>query len=300
MEKDLGTFQESEQKEYALIYARVSSVSQDSNSQVYRCKKYALEKGYEFEAEFPDKFTGGGDFWNRPQMKRLLKYIDDNPGRKRVLVVDDLKRFARDTEFHIRLRKEFKSRSVRVECLNFNFEDSPEGKFVETVFAAQGELEREQNRRQVIQKQQARLERGYWCFDAPPGLKYIKDPIHGKLLAHDEPKASVVREALNGFAFDRFPDQVDVQKFLQSKNFFHRKKPKKVYLEQVKRVLTQILYTGHIEYKPRKITRRDGHFQGIVSLDVYNRIQDKLNGTAKTKARKIPSPIHPNSLAISR
>lgn len=274
----------------ALLYTRVSSKSQDPESQVHRCEQYAISKGYPVEEKFRDKFTGGGDFWKRPDMRRLLKHIDDNlnnnPDKKYVVIFDDLKRFARDTEFHIRLRKEFKSRGVKIECLNFNFEDSPEGKFVETVFAAQGELEREQNKRQVVQKQTARLERGYWVFDAPPGLKYIKDPIHGKLLAADEPKASIVREALNGFAFDRFPNQVDVQKFLESKGFYHRKKHKKVHLEQVKRILTQILYTGYIEYKPRKITRRDGHFQGIISLDIYERIQDKLNGTAKAAARK--------------
>jgi len=45
-----------------------------------------------------------------------------------------------------------------VECLNYRFEDTPEGKFVETVFAAQGQLEREQNGRQVRQKMQARVE----------------------------------------------------------------------------------------------------------------------------------------------
>ena len=50
---------------------------------------------------------------------------------------------ARDTEFHIKLRREFDKRGARVECLNFRFEDSPEGKFIETIIAAQGELERE-------------------------------------------------------------------------------------------------------------------------------------------------------------
>jgi hypothetical protein len=32
--------------------------------------------------------------------------------------------------------------NATVECLNFKFEDTPEGKFIETIIAAQGELER--------------------------------------------------------------------------------------------------------------------------------------------------------------
>ncbi len=285
MKNNFASEQQEEQL-FALIYARVSSKSQDPESQVHRGQQYAQGKGYPVEEIFPDKFTGGGDFWNRPQMRRLLRYIDEHPNKKYVVIFDDLKRFARDTEFHIRLRKEFKSRAVKVECLNFNFEDSPEGRFVETVFAAQGELEREQNRRQVIQKQQARLDRGYWVFDAPPGLKYIKDEVHGKILVPDEPKASIIREALNGFAYDRFPNQVDVQAFLQSKGFFHRKKPKRVHLEQVRRMLTQILYAGYIELPIRKMARRKGQHQGLISLEVYERNQEKLNGTSKAKARK--------------
>jgi DNA invertase Pin-like site-specific DNA recombinase len=132
-DKNLELLQE---KPTALVYARVSSVSQDPNSQDYRCKQRAEEKGYPFEKAFLDKFTGGGDFWKRPAMRTLLEHIDtnqvSNPDKKYVVIFDDLKRFARDTEFHIRLRKEFKSRNVTVECLNFNFEDSPEGRFVET------------------------------------------------------------------------------------------------------------------------------------------------------------------------
>ena len=89
-------------------------------------------------------------------------------------IFDDLKRFARDTEFHIKLRQEFKARGARIECLNFKLEDTPEGKFVETIMAAQGELEREQNRRQVIQKMKARVEKGYWVFHPPVGYRYVQ------------------------------------------------------------------------------------------------------------------------------
>ncbi|MNC98631.1 hypothetical protein D3C83_166570 [compost metagenome] len=44
-----------------------------------------------------------------------------------------------------------------MECLNFKFEDTPEGKFIETIIAAQGELERLQGLRQTIQKMKARV-----------------------------------------------------------------------------------------------------------------------------------------------
>ena len=99
-----------------------------------------------------------------------------------MVIFDDLKRFARDTEFHIALRRAFQRRKARIECLNFKFDDTPEGKFIETIMAAQGELERQQNSRQVIQKMQARIAAGYWCFKPIIGYKYKRVDGHGKLL----------------------------------------------------------------------------------------------------------------------
>lgn len=185
----------------ALIYCRVSSTKQriegsGLESQEQRCRAYAEDKGYDVEAVFPDDVSGGGDFMRRPGMVALLSYLDAQKGKPYVVIFDDLKRFARDTEFHLKLRREFSRRGAKIECLNFRFEDTPEGKFIETVIAAQGELEREQNRRQVVQKMQARVEGGFWVFRAPVGYRYVNAPSGGgKILVPDDVLAPVVREA---------------------------------------------------------------------------------------------------------
>lgn len=150
----------------ALIYCRVSTTKQKLvgsglESQEHRCRQYAENKGYDVEMVFPDDVSGGGVFMKRPGMVALLAYLDSQTDKNYVVVFDDLKRLARDVEFHIKLRRELAVRNARIECLNFSFEDTPEGKFVETIIAAQGELEREQNRRQVKQKMMARVEKGY-------------------------------------------------------------------------------------------------------------------------------------------
>ena len=77
------------------------------------------------------------------------------------------------------MRRALDSRGVTVMCPNFTFEDTPEGAYVETILAAGAQLEREQNRRQVVQKQMARIEMGFWPFRAPKGYKMIKDPLAG-------------------------------------------------------------------------------------------------------------------------
>lgn len=77
------------------------------------------------------------------------------------MIFDDLKRASRDTRAFLDLRDAFRLRRVQVECLNFKFDDTPEGEFIETITAAQGALERKQNGRQVAQKMKARMQSGF-------------------------------------------------------------------------------------------------------------------------------------------
>ena len=213
----------------ALIYCRVSSRAQEADghglqSQETRCREFAASKGHEVAAVFPDTITGGGDFMKRPGMVALLSFLDAQPDTQFVVIFDDLKRFVRDTRFHLDLREAFLVRGATIECLNFKFDETPEGEFIETIMAAQGALERKQNGRQVSQKMKARMQNGYYTFAAPFGCRYDKFREHGKMLVRDEPKASIVQEALEGYANGRFQNQVDIRNFLSTKPEFPKGK----------------------------------------------------------------------------
>ncbi|UWQ51694.1 recombinase family protein [Leisingera caerulea] len=276
----------------AVIYCRVSSTKQKIEgsgleSQEHRCRQYAEANGYEVEAVFPDDASGGGDFMNRPGMVALLSYLDAQPGKGYVVIFDDLKRFARDTEFHIKLRREFQTRGARIECLNFRLDDSPEGKFVETIFAAQGELEREQNRRQVIQKMKARVEKGYWVFAPPAGYEYASDRIHGKLLMRDEPIASIIQEALEGYASGRFRSQAEVKRFLESKPAFPKNFPNgEIRAQKVTDLLTNPIYAGCVELPNWNVSLRKGQHEGLISFEEFERIRARRMQRPVTPARK--------------
>ncbi|MCR9089453.1 MAG: recombinase family protein [Rhodobacteraceae bacterium] len=273
----------------AVIYCRVSSPQQKIQghgleSQESRCREYAKRKGYDVEAVFPDDITGGGDFMKRPGMVALLSYIDAQTQKSFTVIFDDLKRFARDTEFHIQLRRAFQSRGARVECLNFKFEDTPEGKFTETIFAAQGELEREQNRRQTCQKMRERIKRGYWVFKAPVGYTYETVPPHGKLLVRREPLASILREALEGFACGRFAIQAEVQRFLEDQPEFSKQNGG-VHPQRVTELLTRSIYAGFVEYAPWGISLRKGHHEPLISAKTFEAIQARRAGAKRLPTR---------------
>lgn len=276
----------------ALIYCRVSDKKQKTEghgleSQEHRCRQYAQERGLAVEMVFPDDISGGGDFMKRPAMRALLAYLDSEKDQNYVVIFDDLKRFARDTEFHIKLRREFAERGASVECLNFKFEDTPEGRFIETVIAAQGQLEREQNSRQVIQKMKARVEKGYYVFHPPVGYRYSKDKMHGKLLVRDEPAASILIEALEGYANGKFSSQVEVKRFLESKPEFPKSGPSGyVHASKVKEILQRPVYAGYVEAPDWGVSLRKGHHEPLIPYSTYERIQGLLSGNAYAPARK--------------
>ncbi|MDD3471949.1 MAG: recombinase family protein [Syntrophaceae bacterium] len=263
----------------ALIYCRVSSERQKNEghgleSQEHRCREYAKSRNMEVEKVFSDSFTGGGEFMRRPAMAEMISYIDNKAHVKYAVIFDDVSRLARDVSAHIKLRAVFRQRDVALYCPNYNFDDSPEGEFAEVIIAANAELFRKQNKRQVIQKQKARLEAGYWPFYPPPGYVQKKDPVHGKLLTPDG-KALIIKEALEGFASGRFREQADVRKYLQTARI---RGDKLIYFEYVKRLLRRPIYAGYVEFPSWEVTRREGRHQAIVSADVFEKIQEKLGG----------------------
>ncbi|WP_285674171.1 recombinase family protein, partial [Paralimibaculum aggregatum] len=276
---------------HAVIYCRVSSTAQvrrghGLDSQEMRCREYAESQGYIVEAVFPDDVSGGGDFMRRPGMVALLSYLDAQTGKTYAVIFDDLKRFARDTEFHIKLKRELRQRGARVECLNFRFEDTPEGEFIETILAAQGELERKQNGRQVVQKMRARVLDGYWLFSPVLGYRYDKVPGQGKMLVPDEPNAMIVREALEGFAAGRLQSPAEVQRFLERFPSIPKDRYGRVRLQLAIETLRRPLYAGYLSVPKWDIHLQPGRHEALIDFETWTKIQDRLDGKPLAPARK--------------
>ncbi|MEI6058797.1 MAG: recombinase family protein [archaeon] len=265
-----------------LVYARVSSKRQETEgsgleSQEGRCVKELLATGVPHIMTFSDSYTGSGDFMDRPAMRDMLAYIDAHPHKKFLVIFDDLKRFARDVEFHFKLRRVFIAKDVLLKCLNHNFEDSPEGRFVETVLAGGAELEREQNKRQVIQKMKARMELGYWAFNSRRPYKMINH-----ILIPQYPEAQCLKEALEGFASGRFIRKIDACRFLVEKGYWTGQSPEK-YIDKFAEFLRDSFFAGFIEYPKWGVERREGHHEGLINLETFelNQKRSKNEGLGK-------------------
>jgi site-specific DNA recombinase len=275
----------------ALIYCRVSSERQVKeghglDGQERNCRRFAELRGYEVAEVFRDEGVSGG-LINREGMEKMLDYLDAN-GRdgEWIVLIDDIKRLARDLIGHFTLRKAISSRGALLESPSHKFGDEPEEVFVESIMAATAEYERNQNKRQVKNRMRARLEAGYWPFYQPPGYMFAKVPGHGKLLVRKEPDASIIQEALEGFASGRFTSQVDVRLFLESRNFRPQTEHPSQFRDFVSRLLLREVYAGFVSYPSWNVTTRNGHHEPLISSETYERIQERLRERQKVPARK--------------
>jgi len=278
----------------AIIYVRVSGRRQlkEGNglkSQEQRCRQYAKMKGYSVIAVFREQAKTGG-MKIRPEMTELMTFLDSQRGQV-VVIVDDPKRWARDVIIHFSLKDEIIKRGARLESPSFLFQDTPIGRYTETVYAAGAELERNQNREQVLNRMQARLEMGFWPFHAPAGYIWKRHPSFKKVLALGEPKASIVREALEDFASGALSSRTAVARFLVDQGYFAvRPKYPSTSLSHADRILGNILYTGHLEYAPWQVSLRKAHHPALISLATYRRIQERLSDNDKSFRRKDVRP----------
>lgn len=279
----------------AIIYCRVSSERQAReghglDSQEHRCRDYADQRGLKVEKVFRDTFTGGGNFMARPEMRLLLDFLDKNAHENYVIIFDDLKRLARDLEFHFKLRKELRIRNAKPECLNFNFDETAEGKFVEGVIAGVGELEKAQNRQQVIQKQKARLEAGYWSFGPKKGYIHLRpSPNENIQVKPDGTTSLVLKEALEGFGIV-FPRLIDCCRFLVEKGAWTKQRPDK-YIDKFKEIVMDPFYAGFIAYPKWNVAMREAKHEGIISFDTFQRNQKYLK--REEKSHRIRMDVNP-------
>jgi len=79
--------------------------------------------------------------------------------------------------------------------------------------------------------------------------------------------------------------KIDVAKFLQKHGVIKKKQTPDKAIKTVDKLLKEIFYAGYIEYLPWGVTRRLGHHEAIISIDVYNTNQKRLNAKETTYSR---------------
>ncbi|MEM7547586.1 MAG: recombinase family protein [Pseudomonadota bacterium] len=275
----------------AVIYARVSSAKQMKKgdglgSQETRCREFAQYKGYEIVQVFSDDMSGSHA--NRPGMQAMLQFLRKRRKDSHVVIIDDISRLARGLDAHLKLRTDISSAGGILQSPSIEFGEDSDSILVENMLASVSQHQRQKNAEQTKNRMRARVMNGYCVLSRPPrGYRYERHAQHGKIMVRDEPIASILQEALEGYASGRFETQVEVKRFLEHQRDYPKDLPNgEIRNQRIHDILTQPIYAGMVSAPSWGVSMRKGHHEGLISFETFQRIQERLKGTAKAPARK--------------
>ena len=277
----------------AVIYARVSSLAQMKKgdglgSQETRCRDYANAKGYEIVEVFRDEGASGGMI-DRPGMLTMLSFLKKHRRTTtHVVLIDDISRLARGLEAHLQLRTEISGAGGKLESPSIEFGEDSDSMLVENLLASVSQHQRQKNAEQTKNRMQARARNGYWAWLPPIGYRFDRVAGHsGKVLVPDEPIATTIKQALEGFASGRLETQAEVQRFFQNDPLFPKNRHGEVHAQKVTSVLTQPLYAGYMTVPRWGLHRIPAKHEALVSFETFLKIEERLNG-------KPVAPVRPD------
>ena len=126
-------------------YARVSTEDQNEARQLESFRTFSEP----ISKTFIDKCSGKN--MNRPQLKAMLEYVREGD----MVVVSDFSRLARSTKDMLQIIQDLSDKGVGLISMKEHLDtDTPQGKFMLTVFAALAELERAT----ILQRQREGIE----------------------------------------------------------------------------------------------------------------------------------------------
>lgn len=271
----------------AIIYCRVSDPKQSTvrgdglHSQERTCREYAQSRGHQVIEVFTDTITGERS--DRPGLKAAKAYLKKHPGT--VMIVDHANRLGRDLLGYLLMRVEIEKIGGVLESPVMEFKADSSSRLVENVVASVSQYQRQHNAEQTASRMKARVLNGYWVFQAPVGYRYERVVGRGKVLKPDQPVASAVQEALEGYASGRLETQADVMRFLQECPLFPKPRKGAICHERVAVLLNQPIYAGYIEAPNWGVSLRPAQHQPLISFETYKRIQERLNGIGRAPYR---------------
>ena len=126
---------------------------------------------------------------------------------------------------------------------------------------------------------------GYWTFCPPPGLKFGKDAARGANFAPHAPQSVIFKAAIEKYRDFELNTLEEIQQFIIAQYRLNGLN-KSISISGVKRLLTNVLYAGCVEYEPWGIPLVKNVHEGFISYETFLAVQDRQNNASKPRIRK--------------
>ncbi|MBL8564641.1 MAG: recombinase zinc beta ribbon domain-containing protein [Hyphomicrobiaceae bacterium] len=102
----------------------------------------------------------------------------------------------------------------------------------------------------------------------------------------NEPNASIVREALEGFGTGRFASQIEAKRYLDGFPDYGIQTEHGIRIQRVREMLECPAYAGYVEAPGWGIGLEEGQHEALVSFETHQRVLERLRGKTTAAFRK--------------
>jgi len=259
-------------KSGAVIYTRVSSKDQVDNysleTQEQACKEFAARAGYDVVRVFTERGESAKTAV-RTQLQAMLTYVAENARLLATVIVYKVDRLARNSTDHGNLRVQLGKCGVRLQSTTENLDDTPAGRFAETVLAGIAQMENEIRAERAKSGMMAAVGVGRFVWRAPIG--YVNGSKNGPSLVPDSPSTvELVRKAWTLVDTGMPPYEASVQLVREGLHGHLGRAPSP---RSFRAMLKNERYVGYITSFGKRVR---GDFEPLVDSDLFWRVQKVL------------------------
>jgi len=272
----------------AAIYVRVSTDEQVQHGfslaeQREACRNRAAVLGASKIMEFADEGISGSTL-DRPGLTSLRDAVRNN--QVDLLIIRDPDRLSRKLSHQLLLAEEFEKAGVRLEFLDFTWQETPEGRLFYSIRGAIAEYEREKIRDRMVRGKDQKAKQG----GIPVGFYnfgYNYSPDSGKVTVNDI-EAPVVGNIFHWFVYEDI-GMNGVARRLNGMGIPTRKGRGKWHRNVIRQILKNPVYIGLWRYKEFSIP-----VPAIIDAEIWDRAQQKMR-----EARRMWAGLSKNDYLLS-
>lgn len=162
----------------AVAYIRVSTDRQATDgtslvTQRRRVVEYVTFKGYKLVKQFVEEGESAKTD-NRPVLQEMLQFCEKERGGIDILIFPKIDRFARYSEDYHHLKRYLRELGIRIESIDERFDDSPSGRFLESMLAATAQFDNDIRSERTYNGMKEAAMQGRWVWRAPVGYHNVR------------------------------------------------------------------------------------------------------------------------------
>ncbi|GEM_PF-2679349 len=277
-------------KNCAVVYCRVSTEEQSENNslpnQLKVTREAAKRLGCKVIGEYIENESGAK--MDREQMLKMIVFCTKHRLRIQYVIVKDIDRFSRDTLVHLTLKSQFSALGIDLYSVNQPSiaDGTAEGQLSESIFSAFAQFERSKILQRTQMGTKEVILRGGWTCPPPYGYRiHRREDNLPTLLPVPEQVKGVVK------AFELRAEGMpllDVAAKLNALGYRTRQN-KPISHQSIDNWINNPVYIGKLRNKNFPDQLKDAVHTPIVSISLWNRVQQKISKKAVLRQKFSPA-----------